>query len=97
METHELTAALVAAAVAIGAAVVAVLWNRVKAYVARTAVTWDDDLVEALEDAAEEVLKRRERKVDAQNLDKSDETLWDKRERQMKLASLLTKARPDTI
>ncbi len=59
METHELTAALVAAAVAIGAAVVAVLWKQVKTYVGRTAVTWDDDLAEAVEDAVEAALKRR--------------------------------------
>lgn len=78
METSELItaagppmAAMAAAVVALGAVALAVLWSRVKAYVARTAVTWDDDLVELLEDAVETTLKRRERKMDARVLDKA--------------------------
>ena len=59
MEASELIATVAAAVVALGVVVVTVLWKQVKAYVGRTAVTWDDDLAEAVEDAVERVLRKR--------------------------------------
>ncbi len=59
MEAVELIAAVATAGVALGAVVVAVLWKKVKTYVANTEAVWDDDLAEAVEDAFEKVLARR--------------------------------------